>query len=442
MSLIPFGFWAASGAGAGNYWLATLGGASSETAKSGVTDSENNLYAFGYSISAGSGLNDFFLAKYDTAGAVQWQRVLGGSGQEQGFSNAIDSLDNIYVAGYTGSTGAGGNDFLFAKYSSAGVIQWQRILGGSSTDEAEAVAVDSSDDVYLLGVTQSEGGGTHNILLAKYNSSGTLQWQRILGGSSAQFGYALSFDSSDNVYVLGNTFGEGAGSADLLLAKYNSSGALQWQRILGGSGAEVGYGAAVDSDSNLYVLGSTSSQGAGSSDILLAKYNSSGTLQWQRILGGSDPDQGFKVKLDADNNPYVLGETESAGEGGKDWLLAKYNSSGTLQFQRVLGASGSDDRPGLAISSDGSIHILGETNSAGEGGNDLFVSALPSDGSLTGTYELDGVNFVYAVSTLTAATSTLTAATSTRTAATSTLTAATSTLTAGSASLTEHLVEL
>jgi len=225
---------------------------------------------------------------------------------------------------------------------------------------------------------------------AASGAGGVSYWLSTLGGASDDRGYSVAIDSSDNVYVLGRTNSTGAGSYDFLLAKYNSSGTVQWQRVLGGASNDYGYSIAIDSSDNVYVLGYTASTGAGSDDFLLAKYNSSGTVQWQRVLGGASADYGFSVAIDSSDNVYVLGYTGSTGAGSNDCLLAK----------------------------------------------------LPNDGSLTGTYVLDGVDIIYATSTLTAATSTLTPATSSLTAATSTLTAATSSLTAATSTLTEHFVEL
>jgi len=281
--------------------------------------------------------------------------------------------------------------FGFWAASGAGSVSyWLSTLGGASNDQGYSVAIDSSGNSYFLGWTQSAGAGNDDLLLAKYDSLGIVQWQRVLGGASLDRGSSVAIDSADNVYVLGHTGSTGAGSNDFLIAKYNSSGTIQWQRVLGGGSNEIGNSVAIDSSSNLYVLGNTNSTGAGSYDFLIAKYNSSGTIQWQRVLGGASNDRGTSVSIGSSDNVYVLGYTSSTGAGSDDFLLG----------------------------------------------------SLPNDGSLTGTYVLDGVSMVYAASTLTAATATLTTATSTLTAATSTLTAATSSLTAASASLTSHLVEL
>jgi uncharacterized delta-60 repeat protein len=413
-----------------DYWIATLGGASDDQGFSVAIDSSNSFYALGATKSAGGSDFDFLLVKYDTLGAVQWQRILGGENNDLGYSVKVDSSDNVYAFGYSFSDEA----FLLAKYNSSGTIQWQRTLEGAGTDEGTSVAIDSADNLYVFGFTTSAGAGNDDFLLAKYNSSGTIQWQRILGGSGIEEGYSVAVDSSDNVYVFGTTKSVGAGDSDFLLAKYNSSGTIQWQRVLGGAGRERGDSVTFDSSDNVYVLGDTPD------GMLLVKYNSSGTVQWQKTLSGST--RGLSLAIDSSDNVYAFGYTGSSGAGSLDYLLAKYDTSGAVQWQRTLGTTGLDIGYGVTVDSLGSVFVLGYTNSGVIGGSDFLLAKLPSNGSLTGTYSLNGTDVTYAASTLTAGTSTLTAATSSLTAATSSLTSATSTLTAASSSLTSHLVEL
>jgi hypothetical protein len=100
-----------------------------------------------------------------------------------------------------------------------------------------------------------------------------------LGGTTYEHGNGISVDASGNVYIVGfvNSPG-GAGSTDVLIAKYNTSGVLQWQRSLGGGSADVGNGISVDSSGNVYITGRTNSQGAGSYDVLVTKLPANGGL--------------------------------------------------------------------------------------------------------------------------------------------------------------------
>ena len=143
-------------------------------------------------------------------------------------------------------------------------------MGDTSGDEGEGISIDSSDNVYITGLTNSSGAGANDILIAKYNSSGTIQWQRTLGGTSSDNSQGTT-DSSGNAYITGRTYSTGAGHNDVIIAKYNTSGTIQWQRTLGGTGNDIGYGVIVDNLGSIYIAG------RGGSDYLIAKLSDDGS---------------------------------------------------------------------------------------------------------------------------------------------------------------------
>ncbi|MEE1578201.1 MAG: SBBP repeat-containing protein, partial [Deltaproteobacteria bacterium] len=119
------------------------------------------------------------------SGAEQWTQQLVSSGDDRARGVATDSSGNVYVAGYTkggldGNSNSGGSDVFVVKYNSSGTKQWTQQLGTSSADSASGVATDSSANVYVTG--QTAGGldgntnaGSEDLFLVKYNSSGTKQ---------------------------------------------------------------------------------------------------------------------------------------------------------------------------------------------------------------------------------------------------------------------------
>jgi uncharacterized delta-60 repeat protein len=441
MSFILLGILNSQASGGITYWLSAVGDSQSDTPSAVALDSQNNAYQIGSS-NLGPSTTNFALKKYDPNGTIQWERVLGQAGRDGGTGVAIDSADNIYVSGLSKTGYFGVWHMLLAKYNSAGTLQWQRRLFGASDDQALAVAIDSSDNVYVSGVTESAGAGSTDSILAKYNSSGTLQWQRILGATSFDRFESIAFDSSGNVYVGGSTYA-GAGGQDFLLAKYNSSGTLQWQRTFGGASNDAGYGVAVDSSDNVYISGWTYSAGAGNQDFLFAKYNSSGTLQWQKVLGGTGNDEGYDVAIDSSDNVYILGHHAYFNAYWFGMLVAKYDSSGTLQWQRRLSNNNenySTYAAGIAIDSNDNLYL---SASAQMSQTEFFLAKLPNDGSLTGTaYVLNGFTFSYQAHGNTSATSSLTSAASSLTAATSSLTSETSAATAQTVTQTQYLLEI
>ena len=432
MSLVLLGILNSQAAGGGaSYWLSAMSGSGGEFAFGGAVDSGDNLYSTGYTSTATGSGQDYWVVKQDSAGEILFQKRYGASQGQIARSIAVDSSDNTVVYGYQGTY------LITIKLNSSGTIQWQRALQDSFYGVGYGqTAIDSANNIYVVGAY----AGTR-AFIAKYNSSGTLQWQKYLGtGSSTTFS-SVAIDSSDNVYALGRTDLAGAGFQDWLIAKYNSSGTIQWQRVFGAGGSEDVGQIRIDSSNNIYAVGQGAG-GAGSNDLIIAKYNSSGTLQWQRYLGGASTDEGKGLAFDSSDNIYVAGFTNSDGAGNSDFVIAKYNSSGTIQWQRTIGTTGSDRGRDVVVDSFDSVYVLGDSSGLDATDASSLIAKIPNDGSLEGTYSLGGVNVVYEASTLTAGTSSFSGNTPSLSSGTSTLTTPTITLTAATTTISQDLVNL
>jgi hypothetical protein len=318
---------------------------------------------------------DAFAAKLDSSGALQWNTFLGGSEQDIGSAIAVDGTGSVYVAGNSWVTWgcstvpctaraftAGYGDAFAAKLTSLdGALTWNTFLGSSNGDAGNAIAVDGSGNLYLVGesyatwgtpVRAFAGGGTDAFAL-KLNSSGVLQWNTFLGGTWYEYGTAIAV-SSGNVYVAGAsaaTWGTPvraftAGSVnsfeDGFAAKLDSSGVLLWNTFLGGNDIDRGNTIAVDAGS-VYVAGYsigtwgtpvrafTSGGSSGGGDAFAAKLNSSdGALHWNSFLGGSGDDLGYGSAVDGSGNLLVTGRSSrtwgtpvsdfSGGVGGDGFI--------------------------------------------------------------------------------------------------------------------------
>jgi len=117
--------------------------------------------------------------------------------------------------------------------SNSVICEWNRTWGGGDYDTGYGVAVDSSGDVYLLGYTWSFGAGEYDMVLVKYDNSGMQQWNRTWGGDRDEHGYGVAVDSSSNAYIVGYTGSFGAGFYDMVLVKYDGNGVQQWNRTWG-----------------------------------------------------------------------------------------------------------------------------------------------------------------------------------------------------------------
>jgi len=277
-------------------WTRQLGSSSNDSGTAIGLDSSGNVTVAGYTEGtfagqSSTGGQDVFIAKYDGTGTLQWTRQFGTDGDDSGWGVGVDSSGAAYVAGLTGGvfsgqSNAGDFDAFVAKYDSAGTLQWTRQFGTSNTDYARGVGVDSNGNAYVTGYTlgtfsgQSSAGGS-DVFIVKYNSAGTLQWTRQFGAVGIDWGYGVSVDSNGNAYVGGVTYGTlpgqaSAGQDDAFVAKYSASGAQQWARQFGTGSSDQGRGVGVDPTGNAYVVGITSSvfpgqTSAGGQDVFVRK---------------------------------------------------------------------------------------------------------------------------------------------------------------------------
>src|SRR6266545_2245400 len=171
-----------------------------------AVDASGNVYVTGYSYGSGS-YYDFATIKYNARGRLRWVARYNGGIDDLAYALAVDAQRNVYVTGESGAVGKG-SDYGTVKYDDRGVQAWvARYNGpGSSTDVANAIALDASGDVYVTG--ESEGSGTvADFATLKYSASGVRQWIARYNGPGNTFdtATALALDGSGNVFVTGRS---------------------------------------------------------------------------------------------------------------------------------------------------------------------------------------------------------------------------------------------
>jgi hypothetical protein len=265
-------------------------------------------------------------------------------------SGWIIDLDQGFASGI--ATDSGGNPILATAGGPSAIelskenasITWQRKIG-SYIGGTPAVATDSNANTLVAGSFLV--GAYYAGLVAKYNTSGTLQWQRKLSETSVSvLIYGVATDSSDNVYITGSS------GSFFVLVKYNSSGTLQWQRKVSLALNNLqGLGITIDAAGDVVAVGRNAS--LGDTGVLL-KYNSAGSITWQRQLTMNTGAAFTNVVTDASNNIYIAGRQGNS----ENLVLVKYNDSGSIQWQRTVNTViGSTERPAISLDSSGNIYI-------------------------------------------------------------------------------------
>jgi outer membrane protein assembly factor BamB len=401
-------------------WIGTLTAGSNIYGGSAVADSSGNIYVTG---SNGTGGTTLYFQKLNSTGVIQFQKQLQTFAD--GVDIAIDTASNLYIANNEGSS----NGIGVIKYDSSGTLQWQRkLVPAYNPNRTQGIAVDSSNNVYVVGTVVTTSGGRNDLFLAKYNSSGSLQWQRLINAASNNTtGSSIQVSSSGNVYVAGTAVP--SSNFDMFVAKYDTSGTIQWQRSIDNSSSyDQGRSLAIDSSENVYVVGGTAFNA-----FVVTKLNTSGTLQWSRTLSATNADPCGSA-VDSAGNVYLLGMNYV---GPNQCILAKYNTSGTIQWQRsftdIFFTSAVFNR--LKITSSGSVlFVMAATVSTRDS---QVVALVPSDGSKTGTYTIGSLSTTYAASSLTDAAGSFTATASSLTTSTPSLTDSATSLTESNTSFTQ-----
>ncbi|MCP4666681.1 MAG: hypothetical protein GY849_09955, partial [Deltaproteobacteria bacterium] len=406
-------------------FLEATGGTGYDNANSVAQTGDGGYIVAGQTYSYGAGDYDVFLLKYDSSGTLEWAKTAGGTGYDNANSVAQTGDGGYIAAGVTQSYGAGSADVLLLKYDSSGNLTWAKTAGGTGYDYANSVAQTGDGGYIVAGLTYNYGAGDYDVLLLKYDSSGNLTWAKTAGGTSSDYAESVAQTGDGGYIAAGVTGSYGAGSYDVLLLKYDSSGNLTWAKTAGGTGYDYPNSVAQTGDGGYIVAGLTDSYGAGNYDVLLLKYDSSGNLTWAKTAGGTGSDEARSVEQTGDGGYIAAGYTNSYGAGGDDVLLLKYDSSGNLTWAKTAGGTGTDRAQSVAQTGDGGYIAAGRTASYGAGINDVLLMKTDSNGDISGCAACASAS--PSVSTPTPSTSTPTPSTSTPTPTTSTPTPSTST---------------
>ena len=164
---------------------------------------------------------------------VQWSVQFGSSSFEGGHSVTVGPSGNAYVTGTTSGslsgTNVGSDDAFVVKYDPDGNEVWAKQFGNNSLEEHSGIAVNSSGNVYITGVINGNLSGTNigsdDVFITKYAKNGIEKWTKQFGSSSFEGGNGVAIDSSGNVYITGITtgdlFGTNEGENDVFVVKYD-----------------------------------------------------------------------------------------------------------------------------------------------------------------------------------------------------------------------------
>ena len=346
-------------------------------------------------------ISDYWIVKLNNTGTIQWQKCLGGSGYDNA-SSIQQTTDRGFIIGGTTSSNDGhvsGNhgrsDYWIVKLSEAGNIQWQKCLGGSGNETAQSIQQTNDEGYIIAGFTNSKDGNVsgfhkgeyYDSWIVKLDKAGNIQWQKCLGGGSQEIAWSIQQTNNGGYIIAGETYSNDGdvtgnhGEHDIWIVKLDEAGNIQWQKCLGGSGSDYSKSIQQTNDGGYIVAGYTKSNDGdvtgnhGGSDIWIVKLDEAGNIQWQKCLGGSSYDQAYSIQQTNDGGYIIAGETSSYDgdiidyrELGyhyhhSDSWIVKLNEVGNIQWQKCLGGINDDRASSIQQTTDGGYIIAGDTSS-------------------------------------------------------------------------------
>jgi gliding motility-associated-like protein len=365
------------------------------TIAAGYTDSQdgdvNNIAAREYW--------DLWVVKLDKCGAIQWQLTLGGTGYESARDIEQTSDGGFIVLGETNSTdggvvaGYGGTkDIWLIKLNAAGTVDWQKRYGGSGLDIGNHIRI-ADDGGYLIAASSSSndgdikgnhGTGYTDGVFMKISAAGAVLWSKCFGGSKNE-------ELLDIEIINGTTFIAGYANSndgdippsqknyDVWLLALDANGNKIFSKVYGGSQNDVAYSMTTGTDGTLTLAGYTTStdgdvKGAkGSQDYWVVNISTTGKLNWQKVLGGTDAEYANAVLTDKDGG-YMVGGisystdgdiTNPLGEG--DYWVVKLDAAGKVIWKKNWGGSDNDYLRSLIYKPAGNEYYLSGDSESGDG---------------------------------------------------------------------------
>ena len=370
----------------------------------------------------------FSVLLYSDTTELSWNTFLGNSVVDYGKNIAIHNDNNIIVSGDSLSNwgtpinaNKGAYDGCVVKLDRDGNIIWNTFFGSNQPDIVDDMHIDADGNIYITGNSRKSfgtpvnpfagSGGPSNILVVKLDPSGNRLWHTFLGAAgSSDIGYGIVTDSSGNVYVTGKSWGTWGSplnpytaSSDIVTAKLNSSGVLQWHTFYGGSSYDDSYGITIDNNSNYIYTMSQSAATWGtpvqayndSYDYCIIKMDTNGAKQWHAFYGSRFSDYGADIEMFGDNIVFTgasywpFGTPIRSYTSSSDTVVFMIDDTGTKLWHTFLGGSDRDFSSKLKRGADGNIYVAmysdadwGSPLNGYSGNRDSCYVALSGNGDL------------------------------------------------------------
>ncbi len=312
-----------------------------------------------------------------------WQETYGGNDTDRAVATVALENGDVAVAGTCKSFDALQSDICVTRLNAKGKTVWRKMLGGKNMDMASGISRAKDGSILVTGTSRSfSKNRDRDIYVAKISLEGKGIWQTTFGKERAEYGRAIAGTDDGGAVVVGETESFGNGYKDIYIIKMDKDGGMLSERTMGGEKEELVRGLTRTLDGSLVMVGSREIDRAGDSDFFVLKMDQDGKKIWARTYGGSYEDILNGVTATLDGGIVAAGTTRSWGSKQTDLTVLKFSKEGKLIWHKIYGYKRYDFANAVTVTREGDFIIAGGTDSMGEGVYDVYVIALDKNGEL------------------------------------------------------------
>ncbi|MFC2121989.1 hypothetical protein ACFLTI_10390, partial [Bacteroidota bacterium] len=308
-------------------WEKTFGGTSGDYGVMVKQTTDRGFIIAGTTESYGQGDRNIWLIKTDESGSEQWNKVfdntIDNTSQAQNVSQTSDG--GYVITGSTGNHILNHLDSWLIKVDENGDEEWNKKIGGSGNQKTYSV-FQLDDGGYILSGNSMTDDNMGDMWLFKTDENGNMLWEKTFGGSQWDNAYSMQITADSGYILAGYTKSAGNGEEDLWLIKTDSQGNEIWNKIYGESMVDYVYSIQITEDGGFVTGGFSNSSGTGNFDFWLFKTDSNGNREWSKTIGGNRDDFAFSVAQTFDGGYVMAGRTNSFGNGGNDAYIVRFKS--------------------------------------------------------------------------------------------------------------------
>jgi hypothetical protein len=305
---------------------------------------------------------DIMIMKANSAGDLVWTKTYGGNMPEYPNGMIQISAGSYFVIGYTQSAGGGDSDNYILKINTQGDTLWAKSYGGFGNEEAKEIVKAADGNYVFVGASNSVSFSNNNIQLMKIDTFGTVIWNKYYGGPDYESARSVKLCPDGGFIIAGKTAASDTSMATALIIKTNSSGDSLWAKMFTGPDSYEGKSILANADGT-YTLALDDSSGVRDSDVRVMKLDASGTAIWNKVYGGTLKDIVKMIQPTMDGGYVLAAISRSFGWVKPDMWMIKLDAAGDSLWTRHYGGPGHEHCFAARQTADSGYIVLGHSKS-------------------------------------------------------------------------------